>query len=290
MILVTGATGNIGSALIAQLTAQGVPVRALVRDRNEAERSGRLPAKTEIVEGDLLRPETLTVALDGVKKAFLLVPADPRLAEMHESFVAAAMAAGVQHLVKSSALGAATGAPVRFWDWHGQGETLVKDAGIPWTLLQPTNFAQGFLQFAPVIQQQNAFFDPLGTAPVSYVDVRDIAAVAARTLTDAGEAHQGRTYVLTGGEALTGEQVAALLSEAAGRTIAYQAISFEDFGSGAEQMGVPKWQAEGLIELYRALAAGAGKTLSPDVEAVTGKPPRTTAAFLREARAAFVGA
>lgn len=154
---------------------------------------------------------------------------------------------------------------MRFGRWHGQTEEKLKASGLNWTILQPNNFMQGMLPFAPLIKEHNALFDPLGEAGVSYVDVGDI----------------------TGPDALTGAQVTAALSKATGRPIQYQAIALDVFKQGALERGVPAWQADGLGELYDALARGFGAVVTTVVADVAKKAPLFFSQFARDNAAAF---
>jgi uncharacterized protein YbjT (DUF2867 family) len=286
-ILITGATGNKGAEVVRQLSARGVPLRALVRDPAKAEPL-RLPG-VEIAAGDFLDPPTLDWALDGIQKVFLVSAPGPDQVRMQNNVVEAARRTGtVRHLVKLSSLGAAPDSPVRFGRWNGETERQIEASGIAWTHLRPNNFLQGLLLFAPMIRAQGAFFDPLGDARVSWVDVRDIAAVAAAVLT-APAGHENQAYALTGPEALTGNEIAQAIAAAAGRDVRYVPIEPEAFRQGALGAGAPSWQADGLVELYAALKAGMGSVVTDTIARVAGKAPVTVAQFARDHAGAFAG-
>src|SRR3954463_15036344 len=221
MILITGATGTVGREVIGELQRMGAGrVRALVRDPARA--SFIREAGFETVEGDFDKPETLDAALEGVERALLLTPPSPHTVAQQGAFIEAARRASVRRVVKLSALGADATAPEGFGKWHGQAEELLKSSGLGWTILRPNFFMQNLLGQAQTIATQGAIYQPGGDARASLIDARDIATVAARTLTDEG--HEGKTYTLTGPVAVSYADAAARLSDATGKSISYVAI------------------------------------------------------------------
>src|SRR5919197_4999292 len=238
MILVTGGTGTTGREIVGELQRLGAKgVRALVRDPVRA--LFIRDAGFETVEGDFDRPETLGGALEGVERALLLTPPSPRTFELQRDFIAAAKRAGVRHVVKFSAFGADSGAPEGFGKWHGQAEEYLKESGLAWTMLRPNFFMQNLLGQARQIAAEGRIYQPVGDASASFIDVRDIAAVAARALVEEGDG--GKTYLLTGPEALSYHEVAAKLSETTGREVAYVPITPAQFRAGALAAGLPEW-------------------------------------------------
>ena len=282
MILVTGGTGNNGRELLKALSAKGVPARAMVRP---SDHGGGLPAGIEAVPGDFDDDASLQRALAGVERAFLLTPSTERAEEQQKRFVAAAARAGVRQLVKLSQFAAAADSPVRFLRYHAAVEAAVRDSGMAWTFLRPNLFMQGLLQFAGLIRAKGLFAAPIGDARVSVVDVRDNAAVAAAALTQDG--HEGRTYTLTGPEALTHAEMAARLSAAAGRKIRFADASDDQLRDAMADAGMPEWQVEGLVEDYAHYARGEAAVVADGVEAATGRPPRGFDDFTRDYAAAF---
>lgn len=282
-ILVTGATGNNGRALLPLLLAAGVPVRAMVQPGHAARAD--LPAGVEIVEGDFDGPATLDAALRGVGRAFLVTNSTERTEARQLAFVEAARRAGVGHVVHLSQLHARVDSPVRFLRYHAVVERALEASGMTWTHLRPNLYMQGLLLLARTIAESGTLYAPIGDARVSLVDVRDIAAVAARALTEDG--HAGRTYDLTGPDALTHGEIAAHLAAATGRPVTFVEVAPEAMRAAAVATGMPAWQADGLIEDYAHYARGEAAGLSAAIHDVTGQPPRTFAAFAREAAAAF---
>ncbi|HEX8502365.1 MAG TPA: SDR family oxidoreductase [Pyrinomonadaceae bacterium] len=286
MILITGATGTTGREVLKELRQAGAAgVRALVRDPARAPFVGE--AGFEAIGGDFDRPETLGAALEGVERALLLTPPSPQTFEHNRLFVEAAARAGVRHVVKLSAFGADAEAPEGFARWHGQSEELLKSSGLAWTMLRPNFFMQNLLGQAGQISSAGKIFQPVGDSRASFVDVRDIAAVAARALTEGG--HEGQTYTLTGPEALSYADVAARLSEAGGRNISYVPVTPEQFRAGALAAGLPEWLVSALERLNETFASGRAAEVTGDVERVARREPTTFRQFARDHAAAFRG-
>jgi uncharacterized protein YbjT (DUF2867 family) len=285
LILVTGATGNTGSALLQQLESRRAAVRAMVRSSRDA---ARLP-KTEaaVVVGNFDDPRSLEAALDGVTKAYLVTPSSPDAEAQQVRFAELAAAAGVGRLVKLSQFAADEASPVRFLRYHAAVERRIRDLGIGFTFLRPNLYFQGLLAFQPMIAAQGHFVAPIGDARVSAVDVRDIAAVAGFALTEAG--HDGKTYTITGPAAVTHAEMASALSKAIGRPVAFIDIPPDAFGSALKAAGVPAWQADGLVEDYAHYARGEAEAVSPQVREVTGADPRDVRQFAEDSASAFAG-
>lgn len=275
-ILITGATGSTGSAVVQHLTAAGHPVRAMVRRPPAA---GVLPAAAETVIGDFDDPKSLAAALTGVRRAYLVTPSSERAQEQQVQFADQAAAAGVETLVVLSQLGSEAASPVRFLRYHAAVEEHIRNLGIGHTFLRPNLFFQGFLAFAGLIAQSNMFFAPIGSSAVSAIDVRDIAAVAAAALTEDG--HDKAMYTLTGPAAITHDDIASALTAALGRTITFADAPPEQF-SAALQGILPTWQIEGTLEDYAHYRRGEASFVSTAVKDVTGRPPRGIAEFARD--------
>jgi uncharacterized protein YbjT (DUF2867 family) len=284
MILLTGATGMSGSEIARQLSTQGVPVRALARDAAKAK--GLLPAPVEIVHGDLGRAETLGPALEGVETAFLLSLGDPRQVELQGNLIAAAMPAGTPRVIKCSAAGAGPASPMRLVRLDAETERQLEQSGLGYTHLRPTMFMQNFVRFyARSIAAEDRFYAPLGEGKVALVDVRDIAAVAVKVLTEPG--HQGQTYLITGAEALTFAQAAKKLSATLGRAISYIDVPPETGEARMMAAGASKWHAGALLEVYAFFREGRAAPPTDVVKRVAGKDPITFDHFVRDHTSAF---
>jgi uncharacterized protein YbjT (DUF2867 family) len=282
MILVTGATGTNGRALVEELNKKRIPFRAMV---HIAKKRNLLPPEMEIVEADFAKPATLTRALIGVDHAFLVSPSSERSAELEKNFIGAAKDAGVAHIVKLSVFGADLQSPCRFHRLHRDVELELENSGIGWTNLRPNLFMQTTLMYKPTIASQGAIFAPAGNSRISIVDVRDIAAVAAITLTEAG--HEGRNYVITGPQALTYTDMAQQFSQALGKEVRYVDVPYSVARDAMLQMRVSPWQLEGLIDLNETYKRGEAAEVSNTVRSVTGKDPATFAQFAHDFAGAF---
>jgi uncharacterized protein YbjT (DUF2867 family) len=286
MILITGATGTTGREVVGELQRLGASgVRAVVRDPARA--SFVRDAGFETVEGDFDRPETLDAALEGVERALLLTPPSPLTYVYQRDFIEAAKRAGVRRVVKLSAVGADADAPEGFGKWHGQAEEFLKASGLGWTILRPNFFMQNLLGQAHAIATQGAIYQPGGDARASLIDARDIASVAARALTDEG--HEGKTYTLTGPEALSYAEAAAKIAEATGKDVRYVSLTPEQFREGALAQGLPEWLVSALELLNELFASGDAAEVTEDVRRVGGKEPTTFGEFARDHAAAFRG-
>ncbi|HET6765308.1 MAG TPA: SDR family oxidoreductase [Longimicrobiaceae bacterium] len=283
MIVVTGATGKIGSELVRLLRERGQGVRAIVRS---AEKGAELAALgAELAVGDLGDAASLRAAFAGGDKLFLLAPAGPDQVALQHNAIQAAKQAGIRHVVKVSALGAAPDSPVALGRWHAETEAELAASGMAWTVLQPHSFMQNLLGSAGTVAGQGMLYAPVGDAPVALVDTRDVAAVAAGVLTQPG--HEGRTYVVTGGEAVTYARVAQALGAATGRPVQYVDVPPEAARGGMLAAGLPEWLVDDLLGLFAIFKAGHGATTTDAVRTIGGREPTTIEQFARDHAAAF---
>ncbi len=282
-ILVTGATGNIGSEVVKLLSAQGEKIRALVRDPGKA-RKLELPG-VELVKGDLSDRPSLDAAAKGVDALFLLGPAGPDQVAQQHNALEAAKAAGIKRVVKLSAVGAQKGSKIQLGDWHGQTEDELKKSGLSWTILQPHSFLQNLLMSASTIKGQGEFYGATKEGKIPLIDTRDIGAVAAAVLTTAG--HEGKTYVLTGPEAVSHTQVAEKLAGAVGKPVKYVDLPPAELKKGLLGAGLPGWLAGDLVGMQQFFATGGGGKVTTAVKDLTGKAARTVDQFARDFAAAF---
>jgi uncharacterized protein YbjT (DUF2867 family) len=284
MILLVGATGTTGREVAKALTAAKVPFRSLLRSSKVAKEWQAQGA--DVVVGDLEKPKTLQPALEGITRAFLLTSPSKEVVRLHGDFVAAAVKTGVRHVVRLGALGANPTSAVSLFRWHGEADEALRSSGLRWTLLRPHFFMQNFVTFhVGSIVSQDAFYLPMGTGRISPVDVRDVAQVAVRALTQDG--HEGKAYDLTGPDVLSMADMAQTLSRALGRTISYVAVTPEASRAALLHGKVPEWLADALLELYADFAAGRGAVLTGDVSDVTGRMPRSFERFVQDHAAAF---
>jgi uncharacterized protein YbjT (DUF2867 family) len=277
MILVTGASGTVGKAALREVARSGAKHRAMYRSPDEA---AKAPAGTATVIADFAKKETLAAALRDVESVYLVCSPVPDLVQLEGNMIEASVAAGVSHVVLNSALGAGDFAK-SFPSWHRKVEDKLKGAGISFTILRPNSFHQNVLTyFAPSIRAQGVFYGAMGNARVSFLDVRDIAMIAAKAL--AGAEHTGKTYELNGPEAPTYAEVAEKISKHAGRTVQYVNIPEEAQRKAMLDQGMPVWQVDALLELQGYYTSGKGGAIDPLLENLLGHPPITMDRFLAE--------
>jgi uncharacterized protein YbjT (DUF2867 family) len=284
MILVTGATGLIGSELVRLLSQAGVPARALVRNQNQAQ---KLPGITWVV-GDLARPETLTTAFEGAKKVFLLTHYFEDMVELQHNAISAARAAGVTHVVKASAFAATPHSKAPIGRWHFQVEKELRRSGLAWTIIRPHHFMQNLLAQAEYVIKEGAIYSPSGDGKIPYVDARDVAAVAFVTLTQPG--HHDKLYVVTGSEAISYREASEIIGSVIGRKLRFVDESPEQARARRVREGVPPAVIESILAIgaYQR-AGGSTVTITTTVAELTGRPPRTVAEFIQEHAAVFRG-
>lgn len=278
MILVTGASGTVGGEVVRQIAAEGAPVRALVRSQEKAAMLEGPGIETAIA--DLADPGSLDAVLTGVDHAFLASSIPPNQVELQGNFVEACARAGVEHLVKLSVFKAGPGSPVTFIRWHAETERQMEESGLGWTHLRPNSFFQNVHFATESIRDQGAFFLPLGEGRVSSVDVRDIAAVAVKTLTEPG--HMGTALEITGPEALSQAEVAQKLGAARGAPVQYVDVSPDAALGAMAQAGMPDFLAQDLVRLYADQAEGHWAEVTSAVQDVSGRTPRSFDEFVAE--------
>lgn len=285
-VLVTGATGQVGGAVLEELVRRGVHARAMVRTDD---RSDALAARgVDAIVGDLERPETLPGALAGVGRAFLMSRDDPRQPEMEGALVEAAVRAGVEGIVKLSACGAAPDSPVALMRRHAQAERTLEGSALGYTILRPQLYMQNFLRFGPSVAAEGSFAAPMGDRRFALVDVRDVARVAAAALVE--DEHEGATYVVTGPEALSYGDAAEAIGTAIGKEVVYEPAEPQAFRDQlVAERGLLQWRAEELAFIASAYGGGVGEVVTGVVRRVGGEPPRTFAEFAKEHADHFAG-
>jgi uncharacterized protein YbjT (DUF2867 family) len=286
MILVTGATGLNGQELVRQLSARGIPVRALVRNVERAAGLASLPL-VEIVAGDLGKPETLAGPLRGVERAMLISSSDPAMLDVQSNFIDAAKIAGVAHVVKLSGIMPERDSAFRFARMHGEIERRLEDSGLAFTHLRAGEFMPAYFRQAPGIAATGSFMLPMADARIASIDIGDLAEIAAIALTGSG--HEGKIYRLTGPEALTMTEVAEKLSTVTGKPIRYINVRPEDHLSANLSRGMPSYLAEALVELFAERRDGKEGTVYPDTAQLLGRRPVSFGEFAERNAAIFRG-
>lgn len=282
-ILVTGATGTVGSEVVRQLAASGVRVRAAARS---LPRLTMVAPGVEFVAIDFRHSGTLARALAGVDRLFLLTPLEECMVEVGRAAVEGARAAGVKHIVRLSAFGAGENEETELARVHRIVEELVEVSGIAFTHLRPNSFMQNLLSnFGELIRNEHAIYMPQGEGRVSMIDVRDIAAVAVAALS--GEEHAGRAYELTGPEALSAAQVAEVLSDTIGQHIRYFDVPESAMRTALSEKDMSPWIVDVIMELYAVSRAGLAARVTDAVQEVLGRPPTSFRQFVRDHAGAF---
>ncbi len=281
MILVTGATGRVGSELIGRLAGRHQPVRAMTR-RPEAVTA--LPG-VELVYGDCEDPASLDAAFDGVDRAFLMSAQATGSAEhpTHDlHLVQAALRAGVRHVVKLSVYSGGGGDDA-ISAWHREAEAVVMNSGIDWTLLRPGRFMSNALGWRPMIQRGDTVRVPFARRPAASIDPADIAAVAVAALTT--QSHRNIAYQLSGPQLLTPADELAVLAGVLNRPLQLVEASVEDAKAGMLAAGMPPPVVEAAIA--RTLEGREGTELLPTVAQILGRPPASFAQWATAHAALF---
>jgi uncharacterized protein YbjT (DUF2867 family) len=281
--LVTGATGTVGAHVVRALYERGVAVRAFVRDRDKAEQM--LGGDVELAVGDFADRDSIERALRGTDRLFLACGNVPEQVEYERNAIDAGQSAGVQRVVKLSGPRAATDSALLFERWHGEIERHLLRSGLPYVMLRPSAYMTNLLAYARTVAQTGRLFAPAGAAQISYVDPRDVAAVAAVAL--ATDGHEGRIYALTGPEAITYERIAQALSAATGRSVEFVDIPDEAARQALREAGLPALIADTIVDVFASQRAGSMTRVSDAVLALTGRPPRTFAQFARDHAGVF---
>lgn len=279
-ILVTGGAGNIGAEIVKRLSARNADFAVMTHT------SGTASAGVTERHGDFLDPASLQRAFAGVDTLFLLFPLIPEMPRMAANAVAAAKAAGVRHIVRSSGAGADAASPAAIAKVHGEIDALVRNSGIPFTLLLPTSFMQNLVNFYGAAIRDGALYAPRGDGAMAVIDVRDIADVAVEVLTHPA-AHAGQSYALTGPEDLTDAQMVSAIAREIGRDVRYVDVPEAAAVDSMTRMGSPPEVIEWLMSLNHVIKQGWAAGVSPMVETITGHPPRKLADFVRENAAAW---
>jgi uncharacterized protein YbjT (DUF2867 family) len=272
MILVTGATGNVGRNVVRQLLDAGEKVRALIHG------GGRdMPAGVEVVTGDFAQPDTLPAALAGADCAFVF----PVIGEL-AGFLAAATQEGLRHVVMLSTSAVTFANPGWVGERHQEAEQAVVESGLPWTFVRPDAFMANDLRWAPQIAGGvvRATYGETATAPI---DERDIAAVAVRALL---EEHVGKAYVLTGPQSLTQIDRVRILSEVLGRPVRFEEQPRAEFRAEAIRRGSPAPAVDFALDLQAGKVGKPAEVVSTVAE-VTGRPARTYGEWLVHRAADF---
>jgi uncharacterized protein YbjT (DUF2867 family) len=282
MILVTGASGSVGKTVLQEVSKSGAKHRAMYRSEGE---SAKAPVGTETVIADFAKKETLASALKGVDSVYLVCSPIPELVELESNMIDACVAAGVKQVVLNSAMGAGD-YDKSFPSWHRKVEEKLKSTRLGWTILRPNSFHQNVVAFfAPTIRTQGVFYSSMKDSRNSFIDVRDIAAVAAKVL--AGGAHLGKIYELNGPEALNYTELAEKISRLAGHEVNYVDIPLEAQRKAMMDQQTPEWLVTALLQLQEYYLSGKGGEVDGVVQGLLGRPAIRIEQFLAEVAGEF---
>ena len=280
-VLVVGASGNVGGAVVRSLLAAGLPVRAAGTDVTALER--RYPG-VQAVRLDLHDPATFAPALVGVGGLFLLRPPPiSRVGPTLNALLDVAERGGVDHVVFSSVTGADTNRVVP----HHRVETHLRASSLSWTILRPGFFAQNLADaYRTDIVDDDRIFLPAGSGRAAFIDTRDIGDVAAVVFADPG-AHRGAGYTLTGGQAVDFDEVAAILTRELDRPIRYEAATVLGYLSHLRRRGLPVPLVAVQTILHTGLRRGQGEAVDPTMAGLLGRAPRNLAQYVHDHRSTW---
>ena len=284
MILVTGASGQVGHNVLEEVLKTGKPVKAMYRS---AEDSQSTPACVAPVIADFADKVSLSNALEGIDTIYLVCSPIPQLVELESNVIEACKHASVGYVVLNSALGAGD-YPKSFPSWHRQVEDKLKGSGLQYAIFRPNSFMQNIAAYnAPSIRAQGAFYAAMGDAKLSLIDVRDISAIVAKALTNP-TAFAGKTIDLNGPEAFSYAEIAAKISRVAGRTVQFVNIPEAAQRQGMLDIGMPEWQVNALLELQQYYTvARKGADVTPPIKDFLGRAPITLDQYLNENKDIF---
>ncbi|WP_030867202.1 SDR family oxidoreductase [Streptomyces sp. NRRL F-2747] len=281
MIVVMGATGATGNALLHSLLALGHPVRALTRTPHLPipGMTGAHQPPVEVQYADATDPHSLRTAFKGASQLFLAMANSPAQVELETRVIDIAAHAGIGHIVKVSAPAAEPDSPVAISRGHHAVEEHLRASGLAHTILRPYAFMQNLLRLAPTLAQ-GVILGTTGDAPCNHIDCRDIGDVAAAALTSPGIA--GGTYTLTGPEAISYPELATRLTTLSGHQVRYLDLTPDELRNHlVHNAHMPMWLADHVTEIQQ-LAISRPETPTTTVIDILGRPPRTLDAFLHE--------
>jgi|RhiMetdeSRZDD1v2_1073273.scaffolds.fasta_scaffold56361_4 uncharacterized protein YbjT (DUF2867 family) len=283
MILITGATGQVGREAVNALVAAGAAVRALVRQPSDT--VGLRGA--QVVQGGFDDDVSLVRAFDGIDVMLLAGRDSPDTVSQHQRVLAYARRVNVQHIVKLSAIGASSDSPVALMREHHAIDEEIQVGPASWTLLKPHLYMQNLLRAADAIRRDGRLAAPMGHDRFPLVDTRDIGAAAAIVLGNPVP-HTGQIYALTGPAAHSYDEIATALSVVACRAVRYEPVSPQAYEARLLAVGIPGWRAFDLAHITSAYSPS-DNAVSPDLRMLLGRRPRSLSEFLEDHCHSFSG-
>ena len=280
-ILVSGATGTVGSEVVKQLATSGHAIKAAIHT-HEAEYLVQFP-QVDIVKIDFANPVTISSALTGVDKLFLVTPITPDMDNITANIVQEAKNKGVKYIVKLSAAGADSESGINIGRLHRKEEKMIEDADIEYNFLRPVAFMQNFVNyFGETIRKQNGIYTSAGEGKIGFIDARDIASVAVQLLTNNDTKYKNKSFELTGKEALSYGQAAEILSKELGRKISHIDVPEEEARKGMKKVGMSDWLIDDIMKFYGIIKSGYGSQITNTIEEITGKKPILFSQFAKD--------
>jgi uncharacterized protein YbjT (DUF2867 family) len=266
-----------------EVRKKGLPFRAMYRNDADA---GKAPSGVSAVLADFADKASLRGALAGVDAVYLVCSPIPQLVELESNVVEACRESGVKYIALNSALGAGD-YPKSFPSWHRRVEDKLKAAGVSYTIFRPNSFMQNVLTYyAPSIRTSGAFYAAMGSARVSLVDMRDVAAVIAKALGSPGE-HAGKVYEFNGPEAVSYTELGERIARIANRAAKYVDIPEAAQRKNMLDMGMPEWQVNALLDLQQYYTQGQGGEITDTLPSLLGRAPTRLDQFLTEFKSQF---
>jgi uncharacterized protein YbjT (DUF2867 family) len=281
--LIIGGTGKVGRELVRLFFVNNQPVRVLTRNLMKATIDVR---HTQYIFGKLEDFRPVSLALEGVKQVFLLTGDHPEQAAREKAFIDLALGHGVERIVKLSAFVAGLEPPVSFGRQLHLVEKKLLASPLGWTILRPHMFMQNFLDLKGLIARRGLLPSPFGKGKVSFIDTRDIAAVAFKILTEGG--HEQQIYELSGPDAISFPQAAAEISAAIGKKVRYLPLPELLARPALRGQGFSRWHVEMILELSRVIKENKQAHVVSAVEQITGQKPRTFRDFLLDHQHKFL--
>jgi len=277
-ILLTGATGNVGTLVVPALLAGGATVRALVRD--EAKATALQDQGVETFIGDYSNQEVLNTAASGVDSILAITPPNPDAVAQGDAILKAALNGGSPYYVRLSAIGAAEDAPTENGKLHHVSDQALIASGLTYTILRPHFFIQNIFASVESIKEQGVFYMGMGEGKLGMIDVRDIADCAVSLLLKGG--HDNKIYTPTGPESIPLDRVAKAITDGIGKEVKYVAVSIEAVGDAIREMGWGEWGAQIMMDYSQAYSDGWGDFTTDDVKTITGNDARSIDNFVSE--------
>jgi uncharacterized protein YbjT (DUF2867 family) len=301
-ILVTGATGTVGSEVVKQLVSSSsssssldkndIIIKAAIHSQNKADNFTQYNKSVQIVNIDYNKPETLADALNQVDRLFLLTLPSPDMTVYSNLMKEISKYSdSINHIVKLSSMSAydeETGFATTIGRIHREEEKIIQESGIPFTFLRPPAFMQNFItQYGYTIRTQDAFYIPGGDAKISFIDARDVAALSVKSLTSKNQQHIRKSYTITTEEATSYRQAAEILSKEAGRRISYVDIPEQDARKRLKESGMYDWLVDAIMEFYSIIKAGHASKTTNVFEQVMSRKPISFSQFAKDYAQAF---